>query len=177
MTAEKHAIDVPLADSGEAFEGELPRVAGAGVTEPGWVALSALANSGSARARTAAGAAMAGAFVRTMRIGIGMSQTQLSQASGIAQSVISDIERGAGKVGPGFATMLRLAAACGMEIGFAPVVRDRTGRRHDLAVDPKPVRGAKLAGERASQSTDDRTADIPRSRSRIGRTRSTSKAG
>jgi DNA-binding XRE family transcriptional regulator len=121
MTGEDDRIDVPLAGPGEAFVGELPGVADATVTEPGWIALSALLDRGTTRSRAAVGAAMAGAFIRTMRTTTGMSQTQLSQASGIAQSVISDIERGVGKIGPSFATMVRLASACGMEIGFGRV--------------------------------------------------------
>jgi transcriptional regulator with XRE-family HTH domain len=39
----------------------------------------------------------------------------------MTQSMISDLERGAGKIGPSFETLLRLAEACGMDIGFVPV--------------------------------------------------------
>lgn len=116
----KHdAIDVPAAGEGEAFAGELPTVASASRTQPGWMALSNLA-SRSEMVRSASGAAKAGAFVRTMRLAAGLSQDQLAEASGMTQSMVSDIERGAGKIGPSFDTLLRMAEACGMDIGFAP---------------------------------------------------------
>jgi transcriptional regulator with XRE-family HTH domain len=122
MTAQREPIDVPTARPGEAFAGELPVIFDRQVTEPGWVALSRLqsARPSDERARTASGAAMAGAFVRTMRVTAGLSQEQLARAAGVSQSVISDIERGAGKIGPSFETMVRLATASGMDIGFAP---------------------------------------------------------
>lgn len=116
----KHdAIDVPAAGEGEAFAGELPTVASASRTQPGWMALSNLA-ARNETVRSASGAAKAGAFVRTMRLAAGLSQDQLAEASGMTQSMVSDIERGAGKIGPSFETLLRMAEACGMDIGFAP---------------------------------------------------------
>jgi DNA-binding XRE family transcriptional regulator len=114
------AIDVPAAGEGEAFAGELPTVADGAGTQPGWMALSELAPRNET-VRSASGAAKAGAFVRTMRLAAGLSQDQLASASGMTQSMISDLERGAGKIGPSFETLLRLAEACGMDIGFVPV--------------------------------------------------------
>ncbi|MCU0894891.1 MAG: helix-turn-helix transcriptional regulator [Rhodospirillales bacterium] len=114
------AIDVPVAGEGEAFAGDLPRVADGSRTQPGWMALSELALRDET-VRSASGAAKAGAFVRTMRLAAGLSQDQLASASGMTQSMVSDLERGAGKIGPSFETLLRLAEACGMDIGFVPV--------------------------------------------------------
>jgi transcriptional regulator with XRE-family HTH domain len=119
MMGRHNAIDVPDAGEGEAFKGELPTLAARSRTQPGWMALSDLA-SRNEKVRCASGAAKAGAFVRTMRLAAGLSQDQVAAASGMTQSVVSDIERGAGKIGPSFETLLRLAEACGMDIGFAP---------------------------------------------------------
>lgn len=113
-------IDVPAAAEGEAFAGNLPTVADRSRTQPGWLALSELA-AHDETVRSASGAAKAGAVVRSMRLAAGLSQDQLAAASGMTQSVVSDIERGAGKIGPSFETLLRLAKACGMDIGFAPL--------------------------------------------------------
>lgn len=119
MMGRHNAIDVPDAGEGEAFKGELPTLAAGSRTQPGWMALSDLA-SRNEKVRCASGAAKAGAFVRTMRLAAALSQDQVAAASGMTQSVVSDIERGAGKIGPSFETLLRLAEACGMDIGFAP---------------------------------------------------------
>jgi transcriptional regulator with XRE-family HTH domain len=77
---------------------------------PRWT--DALANPSSAK--------RAGLLLRTMRNAAGFSQARLGELAGMKQSDISDLENGAGKQGPTFDVVSRMADACGMYLTFEP---------------------------------------------------------
>jgi transcriptional regulator with XRE-family HTH domain len=70
------------------------------------------------RAAGLSSAAMrAGELIRGMRVTAGLSQAQLAARIGVGQPRIAELEVGAGRHGPSWDVMERIAAACGRELG------------------------------------------------------------
>lgn len=63
-----------------------------------------------------AGIARAAELLHQGRIAKGVSQQDLARTTGTSQSVISDIERGAGSYGPSFGVFFKIIDALGLDI-------------------------------------------------------------
>jgi ribosome-binding protein aMBF1 (putative translation factor) len=69
---------------------------------------------------TRAGVERAAELVRNARIAKGLSQNEFAAVAHTTQSVVSDIERGAGSLGPSFSVVARILYAHGFELRVAP---------------------------------------------------------
>lgn len=83
-----------------------------------------------------------------LRQRLGLSQQQLADQSGVAQSEISRIERGA--VHPTDTTWARLAEALGAEVRIVPIPE---GRHPTTKPSPAPARSATAKSSAASSSS------------------------
>lgn len=64
------------------------------------------------------GAGSAAAFIRAARRQAGLTQSQLAEALGTAQSRIAELEGGSAKQGPTIGLLARIAQACGKKLGL-----------------------------------------------------------
>lgn len=64
------------------------------------------------------GAGSAAAFIRAARKQAGLTQSQLAEALGTAQSRIAELEGGSAKQGPTIGLLARIAQACGKKLGL-----------------------------------------------------------
>jgi HTH-type transcriptional regulator / antitoxin HipB len=74
----------------------------------------------------ASAALEAGRLVRALRERAGLTQTELAAKLGVKQPRVSAIEAGAGRDGPSYALLRRIAIACGVEwVPYRLFVRGR----------------------------------------------------
>jgi ribosome-binding protein aMBF1 (putative translation factor) len=78
---------------------------------------------------TRAGIERAAELMREARTAMGLSQQQFAEIAHTSQSVISDIERGAGSFGPSFSVLFRILNAHGFDLKVTPQTRsEQPGR-------------------------------------------------
>jgi transcriptional regulator with XRE-family HTH domain len=81
------------------------------------------------RAFVEASAALeAGLVVRMLRERVKLSQAELAHLLGVSQPRISAIESGAGRDGPSYALLKRIAAACGMSLNLTRLLSETSSK-------------------------------------------------